>query len=104
MTREARIKRRTIVPDVTETWASFLQRRVMRLLLVLDPQLFRNQFRVFYAGSDVARHPLLQFYDQHIKLLALSQDVLDDILPRISLQWSQLTEYSIVQEENPMRG
>jgi hypothetical protein len=104
MIREARIKRRAIVPDITETWASFLQRRVMDLLLVLDPQLFRHQFRVFYTSSDVARHPLLQFYDQHIKLLALSQDILDDILPRISLQWSQLTEYTIVQEEDPMQG
>jgi hypothetical protein len=70
MMREERAKRRATLPDVAETWASFLQRRVMRLLLVLDPQLFRHQFRVFYTGSGVARHPLLQFYDQHIKLLA----------------------------------
>jgi hypothetical protein len=104
MMREARTKQRATQPDRTELWTTFLQRRVIRLLLVLDPQLFRSQFHTFYAGSSFARHPLLQFYDQHIKLLTLSQDLLDDILPRIYLQWSQLTEQSIVQEEDPLRG
>src|SRR5450432_350431 len=104
MMRDVRGKRHATQPDRTELWASFLQRRVMRLLLVLDPQLFRGQFRAFYAGSSLARHPLLQFYDQHRRLLTLSQDLLDDILPRISLQWSQVTEQMLVLEENPMRG
>ena len=104
MMRESRTKRLATQPDKTEIWTSLLQRRVMRLLLVLDPELFHGQFRTFYTGSSLASHPLLQFYDQHIKLLTLSEEFLDDILPRIHLQWSQITEHTLTLEEDPTRG
>ena|SRR5579885_3407639 len=104
MMKEARAKERGVRSEKREQWASLLQRRVMRLLLLLDPLLFRGQFCVLYQGSSLANHPLLQFYDQHIKLLMLSQELLDDILPRIHLQWSQQTEHTFIQEESPARG
>jgi hypothetical protein len=104
MMREPSVKRRSTQPDRTEIWASFLQRRVMRLLLLHDPGLFHHQFRTFYVGSSLASHPLLQFYDRYIKLLMLSEELLNDILPRVQMQWSQHTERAIIQEENPLRG
>src|SRR4051794_25964010 len=104
MMREPRAKRRSTHPDRTEVWVSFLQRRGMRLLLFHGPQLFHHQFRAFYVGSSFANHPLLQFYERYIKLLTLSEELLDDILPRIHLQWKERTERIIVQEENPLRG
>jgi hypothetical protein len=104
MMRESKAKRRVMPSDKTEIWTAFLLRCVMRLLLVLDQELFHGQFRTVYTGSSLANHPLLQFYDQHIKLLTLSEELLDDILPRIHLQWSQITEHALTQEENPARG
>ncbi|EFH84758.1 hypothetical protein [Ktedonobacter racemifer] len=104
MMKDTKTIQELVHEKMSETWTSFLQRRVMHLLLALDPQLFHGQFHVLYAGSSLANHPLLQFYDRYMKFITLGKDLFDDILPRIYLEWNQVTEQSIAQDTNPIRG
>ena len=93
------------IPYETDlAWSLHLQRRVMRLLLLHDQRLFRGQFRTFFAESTLPKIPLLQQYDRYIKLLALSDELLDDILPRIRRQLSLQTTQVRLQEEAPTHG
>ncbi len=87
-----------------ELLLQYLERRVMRLLLLYDQRLFRGQFRTFFTGSSLPSIPLLQFYDRHLKLIILSDELLDDILPRIKRQLSLQTNQISLQEEAPTRG
>ncbi|NTU78491.1 MAG: hypothetical protein HGA45_03670 [Chloroflexales bacterium] len=85
-------------------WSQRLQRRVMRLLLQHDQRLFRGQFRAFYQGSDVPVLPVFKQYDRFLTLRALSDELLDDILPRIRRQLSLQTDQARLLEEAPTRG
>src|SRR5438270_10949260 len=85
-------------------WSQQLQRRVMRLLLQHGEPLFRNQFGQFFAQSALPQIPLLQQYDRYIKLYILSNELLDDILPRIRRQLSLKTSQARLHEEAPTRG
>ncbi|GLV54338.1 hypothetical protein KDH_11860 [Dictyobacter sp. S3.2.2.5] len=87
-----------------EAWSQYLQRRVMRLLLLHDQHLFQGAFRTFFAGSSLTAIPIFQLYDEHIKLLTYSGDLLSDILPRIKQQWKQQVDHLTRQEETPTRG
>ncbi|BCL80116.1 hypothetical protein ccbrp13_25810 [Ktedonobacteria bacterium brp13] len=87
-----------------QAYASQLQRRIIRLLLQHDAPLLRNQFRLFFAQSALPQLPLLQHYDNYIKLQMLSNELLDDILPRIRRQLSLKTDRTRLQEETPTRG
>ena len=94
-----------IEPSVSAgSWPLYLHRRVMRLLLMHDQKVFRGSFRVFYAESILPKIPLLQLYDRYLKLMTLSDELLDDILPRIRRQLSLQTTYTSLQEEAPTRG
>src|SRR6266446_5259725 len=81
-----------------------LQRRVMRLLLQHGEPLFRNRFGEFFAQSALPQIPLLQQYDRYIKLHILSNELLDDIMPRIRRQLSLKTSQARLHEEAPTRG
>src|SRR5437588_2761078 len=81
-----------------------LQRRVLRLLLQHSAHLFRNQFRYFFVNSTLPQIPLLQHYDRYLKLQGLSNELLDDILPRIRRQLSLKTSHARLSEESPTRG
>ncbi|GAC1631517.1 MAG: hypothetical protein NVS4B9_23770 [Ktedonobacteraceae bacterium] len=81
-----------------------LQRRVMRLLLQHGEPLFRNQFGQFFAQSALPQLPLLQQYDRYIRLRMLSNELLDDIMPRIRRQLSLKTSQARLHEEAPTRG
>ncbi len=85
-------------------WSQHLQRRVMRLLLQHDEPLFRNQFRLFYTGSALSQDPLWQQYDRYLKLYALSNELLDDILPRIRRSLSLKADHHRLIEHPPLRG
>src|SRR5260370_22357166 len=76
----------------------------MRLLLIHDRGLFRSQFRTFFVESTLPQIPLLQQYDRYIKLLTLSDELLDDILPRVRRQLSLQTDHARLREEAPTRG
>ena len=89
---------------IGEVWSQYLQRHVMRLLLLHDQQLFRGEFCTFFTGSRLPKIPLLQFYDNYLKLLMFSDELLDDILPRIRRQLSLQTNQISLQEEAPTRG
>jgi hypothetical protein len=95
-------------PDTSDIaallWPQQLQRRVIRLLLQHDSPLFRNQFRLFTVQSQLPQIPLLQHYDHVIKLQFLSDELLDDILPRIRRQLSLKTTHTLLLEEAPTRG
>ena len=88
----------------TRQWSQQLQRRIMRLLLQHDQPLFRNQFRQFFVQSTLPQIPLLQQYDRYVKLQTLSDELLDDILPRIRRQLSLKTSRARLREEAPTRG
>src|SRR5215469_5489417 len=81
-----------------------LQRRVLRLLIQHHEKLFRGQFRLFFVASSLPQIPLLQQYDRYMKLYALSNELLDDILPRIRRQLSLKTNHARLLEEAPTRG
>jgi hypothetical protein len=85
-------------------WSQQLQRRVIRLLFQHGEALFRNQFGQFSAQSALPQIPLLQQYDRYIKLHILSDELLDDILPRIRRQLSLKTSRARLHEEAPTRG
>jgi len=91
-------------PVQGEVWSQYLQRRVMRLLLLHDQQLFRGQFRAFFAQSAMPTIPLLQFYDRYIRLHILGDELLDEILPDIRRQLSLQTNYEPLLEDVPTRG
>jgi hypothetical protein len=85
-------------------WSAWLQRRLMRLLLLHDQRLFRQQFRTFFVDSTLPQIPLLQQYDRYIRLMVLSDELLDDLLPRIRRQLSLQTDHARLLEEAPTRG
>lgn len=93
----------TPIPEAAH-WAQHLQRRIMRLLLLHDRSLFRGHFRTFYTGSTLPALPLLQQYDRFIRLVALGDELLDDILPRIRRQLSLQTSQTRLRESAPTRG
>jgi hypothetical protein len=104
MMKDLRTKKRSVQLDLMETWAACLHRRVMHLLFLLDAQLFSHRFHDLYRGSSFSLHPLFQCYDQHRKLLALSKELLEDILPGIHREWSQDIKHETVYEESPVHG
>ncbi len=85
-------------------WAHRLERRIMRLLLQHDERLFRHQFSLFFVDSALPQLPLFQQYDRYVKLRLLSNELLDDILPRIRRQLSMKTSHTRLREEAPTRG
>src|SRR5579883_2436651 len=85
-------------------WSQYLHRRVMRLLLQHDRQLFQGHFRVFYSKSTLPKLPLFQLYDSYLKLLLLKDELLDDIVPRIRRQLSLQNNQLTMQEEAPTQG
>jgi len=85
-------------------WSQQLQRRIIRLLLLHDPQLLRQQFRLFFAESNLPTIPLLQQYDRYIKFQTLSDELLDFILPNIRRQLSMKTNQLRQTEDAPTRG
>ncbi len=85
-------------------WSLYLHRRIIRLLLIHDPTLFQGKFRVFFANSSIPAIPWLQLYDRYLKLVLLSGELFDDILPRIRRQLSLQTNHTSLQEEAPTRG
>ncbi|MDQ2886756.1 MAG: hypothetical protein M3Y39_11825 [Chloroflexota bacterium] len=87
-----------------QLWSQHLQRRILRLLLQHDEALFRRQFRHFFVASALPPLPLLQQYDRYIRLQTLSNELLDDILPRIRRQLSLKTSHVRLREEAPTRG
>jgi hypothetical protein len=88
----------------SQKWSLLLQRRVLRLLIQHHENLFRGQFRLFFVESSLPQIPLLQQYDRYMKLYALSNELLDDILPRIRRQLSLKTNHVRLHEEAPTRG
>ena len=86
------------------SWAQRLERRIMRLLLQHDERLFRQQFSLFFVDSALPQLPLFQQYDRYVKLRLLSNELLDDILPRIRRQLSMKTSHTRLREEAPTRG
>jgi hypothetical protein len=91
-------------PPVADTEMQHLQRRVMRLLLQHHKHLFCGQFQYFYVEGALPHMPLLQRYDRFLKLQMLSDELLDDILPRIRRQLSLKTSRARLREEAPTRG
>lgn len=85
-------------------WETYLQRRVMHLLLQHNQHLFREQFHVFFEKSKLPNIPLLQFYDHYLKLKLYHKELLEDIMPRIRRQWSLQTSNQSLQEVAPTRG
>jgi len=90
--------------NISAEWTQYLHRRVMRLLLQYDQPLFQGHFRLFYAQSAQPTLPLLQLYDDYLRLLLLKDELLDDIIPRIKRQLSLQTNYYLTQEDAPTRG
>jgi hypothetical protein len=90
--------------EQSRQWSQQLQRRILRLLLQHDAPLLRNQFRQFFVESTLPQLPLLQQYDRYVKLQMLSNELLDDILPRIRRQLSLKTSHARLHEEAPTRG
>src|SRR5260221_1771796 len=88
----------------THLWSQQMQRRIIRLLLQHDQPLFRNQFGRFFVKSTLPQIPLLKQYDRYVKLQTLSNELLDDILPRIRRQLSLKTSHARLREETPTRG
>lgn len=84
-------------------WTQYLQRRVMRLLLQYEHMLFQKQFRLFYSQSTLPTLPVLQHYDQYLKIL-VQQDSFFQILERIDRQLSAHNSQVFRQEEAPTRG
>ena len=87
-------------PVQSEVWTQYLQRRVMRLLLLHDQQLFRGQFRAFFAQSTLPKLPLLQFYDRYLRLQLMGEELLS-LLPDIRSRLSLQIEYESLVEEMP---
>jgi len=104
MSAQVAINMEDSLQENIEHWSLHLQRRVMRLLLLHDRRLFHGQFRTFFAESALPKVPLLQLYDRYIKLVSLSDELLDDILPRIRRQLSLQTSRLHLQEEAPTHG
>lgn len=82
----------------------YLQRRVLRLLLQHHETVLRKQFSLFFVDSTLPPIPLLQQYDRLVKLRTLSNELLNDIIPRIRRQLSLKTSHSRLYEEAPTRG
>nr|BBH86303.1 hypothetical protein KTC_10540 [Thermosporothrix sp. COM3] len=94
------------MPEIPEMhqWSQYLQRRVVRLLLLHDGPLFYRKFRTFLTETAIAQVPLLQQYDLYIKLRTMCGELLDDILPRITRQLTLKTTQTMLQEDAPTRG
>lgn len=86
------------------SWSLRLQLRVMRLLLAHDARLFRGQFRTFFAESELPPLPLFQQYDRYLRLLTLSDELLDDVMPRVRRRLSLQISHERLREEAPTRG
>src|SRR6185295_18495932 len=87
-----------------ETLVAQLQRRIARLLLRHDRSTFRGRFREIYAQSALPQPELLQAYDRFTRLIALADELFDDILPRIRRQMSFHATRVHLEEEPPLRG
>jgi hypothetical protein len=74
------------------------------LLLRHDQQVFRGHFREWYERSSLPRLPELQAYDYFSRLLLLSSELLDELVPRIRRQMSFQATRSTLEEEAPPRG
>jgi hypothetical protein len=81
-----------------------LQRRVARLLLRHDRRTFRGRFRELYAASALPQLPDLRAYDRYIRLIALADELFDDLLPRVRRQMSFAATRQTLDEESPLRG
>lgn len=81
-----------------------LQRRIARLLWHHDRHTFRGRFSEMSARSALPQLAELQAYDHLVRLLALADDLLDDILPRIRRQLSFQATHADVDEAPPLRG
>lgn len=81
-----------------------LQRRIARLLLRHDRHTFRGQFRELYIHSMLPQPQILREYDRYIRLVALAEDLFNDILPRIRRQLSFHATRIHLHEEAPLRG
>jgi hypothetical protein len=90
--------------DLPAAWSLRLQVRIMRLLLQHDQRLFRGQFRQFFTESTLPPVALFEQYDRYLRLLLLSDELLDDIMPRIRRQLSLQTDQTRLREEAPTRG
>ncbi len=102
MTHAALVSQNT--PADTASWSLRLQLRVMRLLLTHDARLFRGQFRTFFAESQLPSLPLFQQYDRYLRLVALSDELLDDVMPRVRRRLSLQISHERLREEAPTRG
>lgn len=98
------VDRTFISSDITVEWSQWLERRVMRLLFQYDQRLFRGEFRIFFVESILPDIPVLQQYDRYIRLLTLSDELLDNIMPRVRRQLSLQTNRKRIREEAPTRG
>ena len=85
-------------------WSAYLERRIMRLLLLHDRGTFRKQFKFLRTESDFKEHPLLQQYDHFLRIIALGDELLDDILPRVRRQLSLHTDHERRREQAPTHG
>lgn len=94
----------TTISSAPALWSLRLQLRVMRLLLTHDARLFRGQFRTFFAASDLPPVPLFQQYDRYLRLLTLSDELLDDVMPRVRRRLSLQISQERLREEAPTRG
>jgi hypothetical protein len=77
---------------------------VARLLLRHDRQVFRGHFHEWHERSSLPRLPELQAYDYFTRLLLLSGELLDEIVPRIRRQMSFQATRSNLEEDAPPRG
>jgi hypothetical protein len=81
-----------------------LQRRVARLLLRHDRRTFRGHFRELFRQSELPKPSVWQAYDAYTRLLALADELLDEIVPRIRRQMSFQATRETRVEEPPLRG
>jgi hypothetical protein len=76
----------------------------MRLLLLHGPRIFRGQFRAFYTASSLPALPIFAQYDRLLALRTLSDELLDDLMPRVRRQLSLQTDQARLVEDAPTRG
>jgi hypothetical protein len=66
--------------------------------------VFRGSFGRFMTESSLPPLPVLEQYDRYLRLIYLSNELLDDILPRIRRQLSLQTDQARLIEHGPTRG
>ncbi len=94
----------TRLPLAEETITQFLQKRIIRLLFLLDKHEFDKLYRTFFAGTDLPRMHTLEQYVRYIRLFTCSDELLDDIMPRIRRQLRLQSHKLLLYEEAPTRG